>query len=170
MIMHHNWIRFVGVIEIYGGVNGIINLLRKIPADISLHVLLPNVLISCAYALSIIAGVLLLEVDYRGLTSSKLIQFIQIPVITVQKISVCFASGAYIQLIVTPSISLQADLQSYWTYKTLVTPTPIYGCNLLACLALGILFAANIVEEKTPDKTENKHPVMPVSVNPVVAE
>ena len=152
--MHHNWIRLVGISEIYGGISGLINAVHAIPAHFSIEALSPSLVAALVYSFSIIAGVWLLEVDYRGLISSKILQLIQIPLVTFHKINIWIASGIYINLLVSPAEHFQSGVSSLWTFQPSSIPMPVYGCNLVACLALCILFAANIVESEADDKTE----------------
>jgi len=131
--------RLIGILEVAGGCYGMILMLyRLLPFRASDSVL---ALIGLAlYAFVLVAGVLLLENDERGVRWSGWAQLLQLPLIATPVFTYALYSGGYVNVFATLHLPPHLELASHFASQGFMLrvggpAAPHLGINLLALLS-----------------------------------
>ena len=132
--------RLIGILEIAGGLYGVIEMVRQLlPLGTTQHSLFA-LLGLLLYGLVLIAGVLLLEGSERGIRLSGFAQLLQLPLIATPMFSYALHSGAFLNVYATvqmaPRLGLDWHFGSQGFALALAGPAVSrLGINLLALLS-----------------------------------
>lgn len=130
--------RIVAILQIAGGFYGLVTLLLRLLAGghggTGLLMLVIGLLMS---AFALIAGVLLIEGNALGVTLSRIVQGLQIPVIGTDWLSYAWHTGATAPLTVVIGHRVTTDIDwsipsQAWRLATGAHGTTVLGINLLA--------------------------------------
>ncbi len=147
-------LRFIAVIEILGGVWGLLIMLYRMTHVLdNLKFVLFLLFYLIPFALSILAGILLLKNKMAGLNLSLVVQLLQIPYFTLSGLYYSFMSG----LLLGVRISFLEGMTNYnfnlllGGYCQIQTGLPVeitlFGINIFALLVFVFLFFYKLKRE-----------------------
>jgi hypothetical protein len=135
--------RLIGILEIAGGLYGAATMLRRLLHLGSTLDVLHGVLGLALFGFVLVAGVMLVEGDERGVRMSRWAQLLQLPLIATPVFSYALHAGGYLNIYTTAHLA-QPWLD--WSFGTqgfgLAIAGPAvsrFGVNLLALLSWLIL-------------------------------
>lgn len=131
--------RLIGILEVAGGGYGMIQMLyRLLPFRANDGV--PALIGLALYAFVLVAGVLLLENDARGVRWSGWAQLLQLPLIATPVFTYALHCGGYVNVFATLHLPPHLELASHFASQGFVfrvggPAAPHLGINLLALLS-----------------------------------
>lgn len=147
-------LRFIAVIEILGGVWGLLIMLYRMTHVLdNLKFVLFLLFYLIPFALSILAGILLLKNKMAGLNLSLVVQLLQIPYFTLSGLYYSFMSGLLLGIRISflegmTNYNFNLLLGGYCQIQTgLPVEITLFGINIFALLVFVFLFFYKLKRE-----------------------
>jgi len=136
--------RLIGILEIAGGLYGVVQMLRRLLPLGSAHDGVVALIGLVLYALVLVAGVLLLEGSEAGVRLSRWAQLAQLPLIATPVFSYGLHAGGFLNLYITlqatPRLGLDGSFATHGFMLAVAGPAlSRLGVNLLALMSWLVL-------------------------------
>lgn len=136
--------RLIGILEIAGGLLGVVASVRRLLPLGSTYESLMALIALAVFGFILVAGVLLVEGSERGVAFSRVAQLLQLPLLATPVLSYALHAGAYINVFATlqaaPRLGIDWHLGTHGFVLAIAGPAVSrVGINLLALLSWLVL-------------------------------